>query len=59
MRILVIEPEHRPEVREIDGSLKSMQEIVGGLSSLFIWGILLSWSAMMRVSSWTCPPTVV
>ena len=31
MRILVIEPEHRPEVREIDGSLKSMQNIVGGL----------------------------
>lgn len=30
MRILV-EPEHRPEVREIDGSLKTMQEIVGGL----------------------------
>ena len=30
MRILVIEPEHRPEVKEIDGSLKSMQEIVGG-----------------------------
>ena len=31
MRILVVEPEHRPEAREIDGSLKSMQEIVGGL----------------------------
>ena len=31
MRILVIEPERRPEVREIDGSLKSMQEVVGGL----------------------------
>ena len=31
MRILVVEPERRPEVREIDGSLKSMQEIVGGL----------------------------
>lgn len=31
MRVLVVEPEHRPEVREIDGSLKSMQEIVGGL----------------------------
>lgn len=31
MRILVVEPEHRPEVREIDGSLKTMQEIVGGL----------------------------
>ena len=30
MQILVIEPERRPEVREIDGSLKSMQEIVGG-----------------------------
>ena len=31
MRILVVEPERRPEVREIDGSLESMQEIVGGL----------------------------
>ena len=31
MRILVVEPERRPEVREIDGSLKSMQGIVGGL----------------------------
>lgn len=31
MRILVIEPERRPEVREIDGSLEAMQEIVGGL----------------------------
>ena len=30
MRILLIEPERRPEVREIDGSLKSMQETVGG-----------------------------
>lgn len=31
MRVLVVEPERRPEVKEIDGSLKSMQEIVGGL----------------------------
>ena len=31
MRVLVIEPERRPEVREIDDSLKAMQEIVGGL----------------------------
>ncbi len=31
MRVLVVEPERRPEVRAIDGSLKSMQEIVGGL----------------------------
>ena len=30
IRILVVEPERRPEVREIDGSLKTMQEIVGG-----------------------------
>ena len=30
MRILLIEPEKRPVVREIDGSLKSMQEAVGG-----------------------------
>ena len=31
MRVLVVEPERRPEVREINGSLKSMQKIVGGL----------------------------
>ena len=31
MRVLIIEPERRPEVREIDGSLKSMQGVVGGL----------------------------
>ena len=31
MRVLVVEPERRPEVREVDGSLKSMQEVVGGL----------------------------
>ena len=31
MQILVVEPERRPEVRKIDGSLKSMQEVVGGL----------------------------
>ncbi len=30
MRILVVEPECRPEVREIDGALKTMQDIVGG-----------------------------
>ena len=30
MRVLVVEPECRPEVREIDDSLKAMQEIVGG-----------------------------
>ena len=30
MRILIVEPEHRPEVKEIDDSLKTMQEIVGG-----------------------------
>lgn len=29
MRILVVGPERRPEVRDIDGSLKAMQEIVG------------------------------
>ena len=28
MRILVVEPERRPEAREIDGSLESMQDIV-------------------------------
>lgn len=31
MRVLVVEPERRPEERKIDGSLKSMQNIVGGL----------------------------
>lgn len=31
MRILVIKPGQRPEVREIDGTLESMQGIVGGL----------------------------
>lgn len=31
MRVLVVEPERRPEVREINGSLESMQHIVGGL----------------------------
>ena len=30
MRILVVEPERRPAVKEIDGSLKTMQNIVGG-----------------------------
>ncbi len=30
IRILVVEPECRPEVREIDGALKTMQDIVGG-----------------------------
>ena len=31
MRVLVVEPERRPEPREISGSLESMQEIVAGL----------------------------
>ena len=31
MRVLIVEPQRRPEVREIDGSLKSMQEVIGGL----------------------------
>lgn len=31
MRVLVVEPERRPEERKIDDSLKSMQDIVGGL----------------------------
>lgn len=30
MRVLVVEPERRPEVREIDGSLETMQSLVGG-----------------------------
>ncbi len=31
MRVLVIEPERRPEVKEINDSLEAMQGIVGGL----------------------------
>ena len=31
MRVLVIEPNREPYVKEIDGSLKSMQKVVGGL----------------------------
>ncbi len=31
MRILVIEPERKPKIRAIDGTLETMQEIVGGL----------------------------
>lgn len=31
MRVLVVEPEQRPDEREIGDSLKAMQEIVGGL----------------------------
>jgi len=30
MRILLVEPGKRPVLKEVDGSLKSMQEIVGG-----------------------------
>ena len=30
MRILIVEPERRPEEGEIDDSLKTMQQIVGG-----------------------------
>lgn len=30
MKILVVEPGKAPEVKEIDGSLESMQEVVGG-----------------------------
>ena len=31
MRVLVVKPEQRPEEKEIDDSLKTMQGIVGGL----------------------------
>ena len=38
MRVLVVEPKCRPKVKEIDGSLKSMQEIVGGwIQALYIF----------------------
>ncbi len=31
MRVLVVEPERRPEAKEINDSLEAMQSIVGGL----------------------------
>ena len=31
MRILAVEPERKPEIREIDEGLEAMSEIVGGL----------------------------
>ena len=31
MRVLIVEPEKRPEEREIDGKLETMQGLVGGL----------------------------
>ena len=31
LHVLVVEPERRPEVKEIDDTLKTMQGIVGGL----------------------------
>ncbi len=31
MQVLVVEPERKPEIREIDGTLASMQGIVDGL----------------------------
>lgn len=33
MKVLVIEAGHQPMVKEIDGSLRAMQEVVGGLYS--------------------------
>ena len=30
MQILIVEPERRPEVKEIDGTLEAMQKVVGG-----------------------------
>ena len=39
MRILVVEPRKVPVVREIDGSLQSMQDIVGGtIQALYPFG---------------------
>ena len=38
MIILVVEPGKKPEVRSIDGSLTSMQEIVGGtIEAIYPW----------------------
>ena len=30
MQVLIVEPERRPEVKEIDGTLEAMQKVVGG-----------------------------
>jgi hypothetical protein len=38
MRVLFIPCGKKPEVREIDGSLASMQELVGGLIEDVCWG---------------------
>ena len=38
MRVLFIPCGKKPEIREIDGSLKSMQELVGGLIEDVSWG---------------------
>ena len=38
MRILVVEPGKKPEAKEIDGSLTSMQKIVGGtIQAIYPW----------------------
>lgn len=38
MKILVIEPGRKPDIREIDGSLKRMQELVGGtIEDIYPW----------------------
>lgn len=38
MRILVVEPGKKPEIRDIDGSLTSMQKIVGGtIEAIYPW----------------------
>lgn len=39
MKVIVAEPKKEPYVKEIDGSLESMQEIVGGyITYYFPWG---------------------
>lgn len=38
IRVLFIPCGKKPEIREIDGSLKSMQELVGGLIEDVCWG---------------------
>lgn len=38
MKVLVIEPEKRPVVRQIDNSLNAMQQLVGGLiQAVYPW----------------------
>lgn len=53
MQILVVEPEHRPELKEIDGSLETMQSIVGGLiQSIYPFDDPVALSSVTNISRW-------